>query len=102
MLILVYLILVIIGITGYYGINAYTGVTGITYSDHLSDDLTTFYLSWQDMITIASKIKVGKASTGIIRPEHFIQGAPGLLGHSHILFNGMIQLGYVLRRLFIL
>ena len=65
------------------------------HSDHLSDDLTPFYLSWQDMITIASKIKVGKASAGIIRPEHFIQGAPGLLGHFHILFNGMIQHGYV-------
>ena len=51
--------------------------------------MTSFYL------TIASKIKVGKASAGIIRPEHFIQGAPGLLGHFHILFNGMIQHGYV-------
>ena len=47
------------------------------------------------MITIASKIKVGKASAGIIQPEHFIQGAPGLLGYFHILFNGMIQHGYV-------
>ena len=53
------------------------------------------YLSWSDMIEIAGKIKVGKATAGIIRPQHFIHGGPRLLQHFQILFNGMFQHGFV-------
>ena len=61
------------------------------YSEHCNDDLTCYFLNWSEMLNIASKIKLGKAASGAIRPEHFIHGAPELLRHFHILFNGMIQ-----------
>ena len=64
-------------------------------ADHIEDDLSSHYLSWQDMVSIASKIKVGKATSGVIRPEHFLQGSPDLLQHFLILFTGMIQHGFV-------
>ena len=47
------------------------------------------------MLDIASKIKVGKSSAGLIKPEHFLCGPPDLLRHFHILFNGLIQHSYV-------
>ena len=47
------------------------------------------------MITIARKIKLGKASAGKIRPEHFIHGCPSLLRHLQYLFNEMICHGFV-------
>ena len=53
------------------------------------------YLSWSDMIDIASKIKVGKATAGIVKPQHFIYGGPRLLQHFQILFNSMLQHGFV-------
>ena len=45
-------------------------------------------------MSIASMIMVGKASAGVIRPEHFLQGSSGLMGHFITLFNGMIQHGF--------
>ena len=46
-------------------------------------------LRWSDMCDIASKIKVGKATAGIIKPEH--------LQHFQNLYNGIIQHGFVYR-----
>ena len=66
-----------------------------TYETHITDDLSPYYLNWQDMIIIASKIKVWKANAGVIKPEHFLNGSPKLLVHFFNLFNGMIQHGYV-------
>ena len=65
------------------------------YDEHVNDDLTRYYLTWTDMMDIASKIKVGKATAGSIRPEHFLHGCPGLMRHFQILFNGLIQHGFV-------
>ena len=62
---------------------------------HIHDSLTPHYLSWSDMVDIATKIKIGKAVSGAIRPEHFLYGSPELLTHFHILFNGMIQHSFV-------
>ena len=47
------------------------------------------------MVELYSKIKLGKATAGFVRPEHFIYGGPRLLQHFQILFNGMIQHGFV-------
>ena len=74
---------------------SFSDVFSTYYADHVTDNLSPFYLSWQDMLTIASKIKVGKANAGIIRPEHFFHGSSGLLGHFLNLFNGMIQHSFV-------
>ena len=47
------------------------------------------------MLDIAAKIKAGKASPGLLRPEHFLFGSPELLCHLQTLFNGMLQHSYV-------
>ena len=47
------------------------------------------------MLDIASKIKLGKSSAGAIHPEHIIYGAPELMCHFQLLFNGMLQHGFV-------
>ena len=65
------------------------------FVEHINDDISPFYASWSDMIEIAKKIEIGKASFGMLRPEHFIFGSPHLLRHFQILFNGMLQHSYV-------
>ena len=65
------------------------------FMDHVNDDFTPYFLSWNDMVNIARKIKLGKATAGAIRPEHFIYGCPSLLRHFQTLFNNMVQHGFV-------
>ena len=65
------------------------------FNNHINDDINSDFLSWTDMIDIARKIKLGKATAGLIRPEHFIHGCPSLMRHFQILFNSMIQHGFV-------
>ena len=65
------------------------------FSNHVNDDIMSTYLSWSDMIDIASKVKVGKATAGTVKPQHFLYGGPRLLQHFQILFNSMLQHGFV-------
>ena len=65
------------------------------FRDHINDDIMPFFPTWSDMMDIAKKIEIGKASVGVFRPEHFIFGSPDLLRHFQILFNGMLQHSYV-------
>lgn len=65
------------------------------YTDHIDDNILPFYATWVDMIDIAKKIEIGKASVGVFRPEHFIFGSTDLLRHFQILFNGMLQHSYI-------
>ena len=65
------------------------------FSEHIHDDITPFLLTWSEMTEIVTKIKIGKSSSGICRPEHIFYGSPLLIYHLHILFNGFIQHGYV-------
>ena len=65
------------------------------YSRHISDNLTPYFISWSEMLDIASNIKVGKSTGGLIRPEHILYGAPELMHHFRLLFNGLIQHGVV-------
>ena len=65
------------------------------HAEHIGDDISFHFLTWPEMKDLAAKIKIGKASAGVIRPEHFLYGCTQLLKHFHILFNGMIQHGYV-------
>ena len=68
---------------------------GLYYDTHRGDDISNFYLSWSEMIDVASKVKIGKSTSGVIRPENILYGAPELMLHFHLLFNGMIQHSYV-------
>ena len=47
------------------------------------------------MLDIASNVKIGKSTAGQVRPEHILYGAPELMYHFHLLFNGLIQHGFV-------
>ena len=64
-------------------------------TDHINDIITPYLLTWPDMIDLVSKVKPGKAASGSIKPEHLLHGSPELLCHFHLLFNGLIQHGYV-------
>lgn len=69
-------------ITGYIG-------------DHVNESIRPYYLSWSEMMVVLSGLKLGKASAGSIRPEHIMNGSHGLYVHLHLLFNGLIQHGFV-------
>ena len=36
------------------------------HSQHIDDIISPYYVTWSDMLDIASKIKIGKASAGIL------------------------------------
>ena len=65
------------------------------YSCHINDSISPYYLTWAEMLDIVKKLKIGKSSAGICKPEHILYGCPELLCHLHILFNGMLQHGFV-------
>ena len=65
------------------------------HSEHINDSIKPYFLSWDEMISIVEKIKLGKSSSGLCRPEHILHGSPSLISHLHLLFNGLIQHGYV-------
>ena len=67
----------------------------VYFNDHISDDLFEHYLSWDNMVQIMSKLKAGKASGSFIKAEHILNGSPTLVIHLHLLFNSLIQHGYV-------
>ena len=65
------------------------------FSQHYDDDISPYFLSWSEMMDIAAKIQLGKSSSGVCRPEHVIHGSTVLICHFQLLFNGLIQHGYV-------
>ena len=67
------------------------------YGVHINDSIGPYFLSWSDMEDIIRKLKIGKSSSGNIRPEHIFHGHTKLLLHLHLLFNAMIQHGIVVR-----
>ena len=62
---------------------------------HSNDDISPFYISWSEMLDCISNIKSGKATGSFVKPQHFYSGSPKLILHMHLLFNGLIQHGYV-------
>ena len=67
------------------------------YNAHISTSIEEFFLSWPDMREIVSKLKTGKATSDGIRPEHVLFGSDKLITHLQILFNAMIQHGYIVK-----
>ena len=57
--------------------------------------ITPYFLTWNDMIIIAGKLKEGKSSASFITAEHILHGSPKLVIHLHILFNAFIQHSFV-------
>ena len=44
---------------------------------------------------MVSSLKTGKSYAGFIKVEHIFHGSPKLMFHLHILFNAMLQHGYI-------
>ena len=65
------------------------------YANHINDNIMPYLISWSEMMDIVAKIKMGKSSSGMCKPEHVLFGSPLLICHFHLLFNGLIQHGYV-------
>ena len=64
-------------------------------NQHDNDDIRGHFITWSDMLDIVCKMKTGKSAAGFIRYEHILYGSPKLLCHLHILYNALIQHGYV-------
>ena len=59
-----------------------------TYFDnHANDSISPMYFSWSNMLDILARVKPGKSSSGLIRPEHILHGSLKLPFHLHLLFN---------------
>ena len=65
------------------------------YEKHLHDNISPYFFSWADIVDMVSSLKEGKAYAGFIKTEHVFHGSPKLMFHLHILFNAMLQHGYV-------
>ena len=57
------------------------------FNSSRDDSIAAFYLSWNDMITISGKLKVGKSSNTFLTAEHILHGSPKLAVHLHLLFK---------------
>jgi hypothetical protein len=62
---------------------------------HLNDDIYEHFVSWNELPTVVEKVKCGKAMGSFIKPQHLFNDSPKLLVHLHLLFNSLIQHGYV-------
>ena len=65
------------------------------YNSSRDESISAFYLTWDDMITISGKLKVGKSSNTFLTAEHILHGSPKLAVHLHLLFNAFIQHSFV-------
>ena len=52
----------------------------------MSESISSWFLTWDDMSTIAGKLKEGKSSNTFITVEHIMYGSPKLMVHLHNLF----------------
>ena len=57
------------------------------YNSSRDESISAFYLTWDDMITISGKLKVGKSSNTFLTAEHILHGSPKLAVHLHLLFK---------------
>ena len=60
-----------------------------------SESISPFLLTWDDMITITGKLKLGKRTNSDITAEHLLYGSPKLAVHLHLLFNAFLLHGFV-------
>ena len=59
------------------------------YDSHSDDSIGPYFLSWAEMVETVGKLKLGKSSSGMIKPEHIYHGSTKLILHLHLLFNAM-------------
>ena len=59
------------------------------------NSILPYLLTWDNMLDIIGKLKKGKSTNSFFKAEHILYGSPKLVVHLHILFNALIQHGYV-------
>ena len=65
------------------------------FSAHKNDNISCFFFTRADIIDMVDKLKLRKSYAGFVRTEHISNGSPKLMFHLHILFNSMLQHGYL-------
>jgi hypothetical protein len=65
------------------------------FTKHIHDSLSAYLLTWDDMLSIVGKLKPDKCYSGNFKAEHISKEAPELMVHLHILFNSMLQHGFL-------
>ena len=65
------------------------------FMSHVHDDLSFNYFTWNDMVDMVGKLETGKSYAGFVKAEHVLHGSPKLMFHLHIIFNAMLQHGYL-------
>ena len=65
------------------------------FMSHVHDDISFYYYTWTDMVDMVRKLKTGKSYAGFVKAEHILHGSPKLMFHLHIVFNAMLQHGYI-------
>ena len=65
------------------------------FSSKQDESISPFLLTWEDMTTIAGKLKEGKSTNSFITAEHILHGSPKLIIHLHLLFNSFLIHGFV-------
>ena len=65
------------------------------HENRINDSLNSSLFTWDDMLNAVRKLKIGKATGSFVKAYHVFHGSPKLLVHLHILFNSMLNHGYV-------
>lgn len=65
------------------------------YSLHCADSIRSLFLSIDDKVDLITKLEVGKSTSTFIKAEHLLHSSPQLACHLSILFNGLLQHGFV-------
>ena len=65
------------------------------FEAHRHNSIAPYLLSWDDMLIIIGKLQKGKSTNSFFKAEHILYGSPKFTIHLHILFNALIQHGYV-------
>ena len=73
----------------------FTSAYSVYNLEHANDDLNPHFISWSEFLNCIVKIKTGKATGSFVKPQHVLHGSPLLSLHIHLLFNSLIQHGYV-------
>ena len=61
------------------------------YHSKIQESISPFFITWDDMLDVTSKLKQGKSTNNFLKAEHVLHGSPRLIVHLHILFNAFLQ-----------
>lgn len=65
------------------------------FSSHVNDDISHYFFTNREVIDMVTSLKGGKAYVGLVKAEHILNGSPKLLVHLQMLFNSMLQHGFI-------